>query len=479
MTPLHTPQELVQLSNAAHVAEGIVLAIIGIIVIAQGIGFLKKTWQRYLVSAVALLASLLLTGFLFVDHLNELPRAWHWITTDMQQQQHLLIAVILFVASIVALVGLKFRQKWLGVALPVAFASIGVVFLVHPQHGTDSEAARVLLIHRVAGTSLIIAGLVLASTTFWSRWRKIMAIIAGVLLIVSAGLFMSYREPLMADNISGMDTGNSKTTQSQHTYSLNLMEGMSYQPNQPTELMFDIRDENNKALKDFDTVHEKQMHLIVVRKDRAYFQHVHPKFNKNSGMFVITNFKFPTDGEYRVFADFTPSDAQMGTDGMKLAVTPYKDVKVGTGQYAVQSLGADKFTSDTNGLSTQLSLLGDDVPNPAAYATVPLVLGIEVNKDGTAYKNLQTYLGALGHMVVLGPNLEFIHAHAMTEETANQTGLITFTVTFPDPGQYKLYLQTQADGRVNTTDYNYTIDPMPSSNTNSNDSMQNMDHMEH
>ena len=44
--PLHTPQELVQLSNAAHVAEGIVLAIIGVLVIAQGLGYLQKAWQR-------------------------------------------------------------------------------------------------------------------------------------------------------------------------------------------------------------------------------------------------------------------------------------------------------------------------------------------------------------------------------------------------------------------------------------------------
>ena len=479
MAPLHTPQELVQLSNAAHVAEGIVLVIVGILVIAQGFGFLKKTWKQYLVPAIALLASLLLAGFLFVDHLNELPRAWHWITTDMQQQQHLLIAVILFVASIAALIGLKLKQKWLEAALPVAFAAIGVVFLVHPQHGTDSEAARALLIHRVAGTSLIIAGLALASTTFLNRWRKITAIIAGVLLIVSAGLFVSYREPLMADSMSGMDMGSSKTTQIHHTYSLNLMQGMSYQPNQPTELMFDIRDENNKVLKNFDTVHEKQMHLIVVRKDRAYFQHVHPKFDKDSGMFAITGFTFPTDGEYRVFADFTPSDAQMGTDGMKLAVTPYKDVKVGTGQYTAQPLGADRLTSDVNGFSTDLSLVGGDAPNPVAYATVPLVLGVNVNKDGVAYKNLQAYLGALGHMVVLGPNLEFIHAHPTTEATASQTGLVMFTVTFPDPGQYKIYLQTQADGQVNTTDYNYTVYAMPNASDQSSDSMSGMDHMEH
>src|SRR6478672_9190893 len=157
MNPLHTPQELVQLSNAAHLAEGIVLLIIALLIGAQGFGYLQKTWQRYLVPNVALLASLVLGGFLFLDHLNELSRAWHWITTDMQQQQHLLIGIILGVASILTLIGVKIQQKWLTASLALAFAAIGVVFLTHPQHGTDSEAAKALLIHRVAGTTLILS----------------------------------------------------------------------------------------------------------------------------------------------------------------------------------------------------------------------------------------------------------------------------------------------------------------------------------
>jgi hypothetical protein len=292
---------------------------------------------------------------------------------------------------------------------------------------------------------------------------------AIVIALVVAGLV--YFRQIKTDN-----AGNRQNTQQSHrTYSLNLMEGMTYNSGQPTELMFDIRDQNNKVLKDFDTVHDKQMHLIVVRKDRSYFQHVHPNFDKNSGMFAITNFTFPTDGGYRVFADFTASDAQKDDMGMKLASTPYKDVKVGSGTYTAQPLGDDRLTSDVNGFTTRLSLMGDDTPNPQAYAGVTLTLGVNIDKNGAPYKNLQPYLGALGHMVVLGPNLEFIHAHPMTEDVNNQTGLIIFGVTFPDPGQYKIYLQTRADGQVNTTDYNYTILPNPSNQSNN----MNMEHMGH
>jgi len=307
-----------------------------------------------------------------------------------------------------------------------------------------------------------------------STKRRKLWLIAGVIGLVVIGGGVAAVQYF--SKAPGRNGEQQDAIQSHHTYSLKLMGGMAYQPNQSSEIMFDIRDETGKVLKNFDTVHEKQLHLIVVRKDRTYFQHVHPNFDKNSGMFAITGFKFPTDGEYRVFADFTPTSSQTGPDGIKLPVTAYQDVKVGNGQYIKQPLGDDKMTSDINGFSTTLSLLGDDTPNPQPYATLPLTLGVAFNKDGTAYKNLQPYLGALGHMVVLGPNLEYIHAHAMTEASADQTGLITFMVTFPDPGQYKIYLQTQANDQVNTTEYIYTVKPMPTSNEKSNnDSMQGME----
>lgn len=480
---LHTPEELVQLSNAAHIAEGVVLTIIAILVIAQAFGYLQKTWQRYLVPGIALLASLILAGFLFVDHYNELPRAWHWVMTDMQQQQHFWIGLILGITSIAAIVGLKLKQKWLELSLPAAFVVIGILFLVHPQHGADAEAAKGLMIHRVVGTSLIIAGFAAASGFFLKQWRKVLAVVTGVALIVSAGALMLYREPLMTDDMAGMDHS---VIQSHRTYSLNLMQGMAYQPNQSSELMFDIRDENNKVLKDFDTVHEKQMHLIVVRKDRAYFQHVHPNFDKNSGMFAITGFKFPTDGEYRVFADFTPTSSQMGPDGMKLAVTSYQDVKVGSGKYTKQPLGANRLTSDVNGYQSGFFLAPDDdsagggLLGDTFYAGQESTLGIYINKDGQPVKNLQTYLGALGHMVVLGPNLEFVHAHPQTTDVNDQSGLIIFTLNFPVEGQYKLYLQTQVDGEVTTHDYNLTVNPgAPTSQSDQPMEDMNMESMGH
>jgi len=38
------------------------------------------------------------------------------------------------------------------------------------------------------------------------------------------------------------------------------------------------------------------MHIIVVRKDLANFQHVHPKYDPATGKFTFTDLMFPSDG---------------------------------------------------------------------------------------------------------------------------------------------------------------------------------------
>lgn len=276
---------------------------------------------------------------------------------------------------------------------------------------------------------------------------------------------------------------NMTSTQSHPTYSLNLTSGGTYAANNPVALRFSIKDQDGKVLKDFDTVHEKKVHLIVVRKDRTNFQHVHPTLDQNSGTFMLDSFSFPTDGPYRVFADFTASNAQKDAQGVKLTATPYQDVRAGElSKYTQQSEVTDKLTSSTNGLDTSIFFPPlDDAPgspNKSFSAGRESSIAIEVNKDKQAYKSLQKYLGALGHMVVLGPNLEYIHAHATSEDVASQTGLVTFAVNFPEAGQYRLFLQTQSSNQVNTTDYTVTVQTNPDGKAKT-QSAPAMEHMSH
>lgn len=313
------------------------------------------------------------------------------------------------------------------------------------------------------------------------KWLIIAVVVVIGGVVVAAQLLM---------NKSGTDQSKMSMSAGASSYKLNLMpmanSGETYPVTKPTELMFDIKDRDNKVVKNFDIVHEKKLHLIVVRRDRTNFQHVHPTLDDRTGQFAITDFQFPTDGDYRVFADFTPSDAQKGANGIKEAVTPYQDIKVGDiSKYVPQPIGGDKLASSANGFDTDIFFApGDDSPGGKPmtdfYAGQESTVSIEVSRSGQPYKNLQTYLGALGHMVVLGPQLEFIHAHPQTSDIQNQSGLVTFAVNFPEAGQYKLYLQTQANNQVNTTDFTLTAKPSPGGTNQSNGgSMQGMDHGGH
>ena len=84
---------------------------------------------------------------------------------------------------------------------------------------------------------------------------------------------------------------------------------------------FFIVGKDGKILKDFALAHEKLLHLIVVRKDLGDFQHLHPELNTKTGEFSLNDLTLPTDGAYRIFADFTPA-------GKENAVT-YEDVASG------------------------------------------------------------------------------------------------------------------------------------------------------
>ena len=224
----------------------------------------------------------------------------------------------------------------------------------------------------------------------------------------------------------------------------------NFAPNAPATFTYSIIDDQGNILKDLDVVHEKLMHFIVVRKDLASFQHLHPEFNSETGEFTLTDLNLPADGEYRLFADFTPQASQMDPNGDKLPVTIYQDVRVGTlANYTPQPIGTTEKSKMFDAYQVTL------IPNSASVASgSDIGFDFEIKKDGKLITNLEKYLGALGHTVVLRDgDLQFIHAHATQKSTDPQTGKIHFAIAFPDAGNYKLFSQFQHEGKIITTDF--------------------------
>src|SRR5205807_5076875 len=65
--------------------------------------------------------------------------------------------------------------------------------------------------------------------------------------------------------------------------------------------------DTKQPVTDFDTVHERQIHFMVVSADMRHFAHEHPVLGPD-GRFTL-RYAFPTGGEYRLFADVAPKGA--------------------------------------------------------------------------------------------------------------------------------------------------------------------------
>jgi hypothetical protein len=204
---------------------------------------------------------------------------------------------------------------------------------------------------------------------------------------------------------------------------------------QTAPLSFRVVDERGATVRDFDIEHTKRMHLIVARRDLTGFQHLHPT-QRADGTWT-TPIRVADPGAYRVFADFARDETPV-TLGADVAVD---------GPATRQPLPAPSPTATSDG--------GDrvELQASAAHPGREATLRFRVTRDGHPVA-LQPYLGAGGHLVALRDgDLAFLHVHP-DQARGNQ---VAFAATFPTAGRYRLFLQYQVDGRVQTAAFTQEV----------------------
>ncbi len=215
--------------------------------------------------------------------------------------------------------------------------------------------------------------------------------------------------------------------------------------NQKTELHFRIEDPiTNKPVTDYVIMHEKLYHLFVVSQDTMFFNHVHP-IKQPDGSFILDE-TFPHPGLYRVLSDFYPDG---GTPQLiaSTVMVPGEGFKIEPAK-----LSADmKPKHDVN---INAELVTDPAEPIAGFKTL---MFFKLTPDD----HIEQYIGAWGHMLVASSDLiDMIHTHPAYEPTDPDNGAykqIQFNMIFPRAGIYKVWVQFQREGKVNTVAFNIPL----------------------
>jgi len=185
----------------------------------------------------------------------------------------------------------------------------------------------------------------------------------------------------------------------------------------------------NQAVTRFEVVHEKLFHLFLVSSDLRYFAHEHPVVHADGSFTYQTH--LPGGGEYRVLSDLYPAG--------------------GTPQLIAKTIFVP----------------GDPVPAPSLTApNLRATLTTEPAKAIAGFKTmlffkldpsegLEPYLGVWGHMLAASADLiDMIHTHPAWDDPKKP---IQFNVIFPRPGNYRVWVQFQRLGQVNTFSFDVPV----------------------
>lgn len=214
----------------------------------------------------------------------------------------------------------------------------------------------------------------------------------------------------------------------------------------PARLRFRVTDDRGRVLRDeYQLESARRMHFIVVRRDTAIYQHLHPTEAPDGTWSVDVT--LPEAGVYRAYADF-----QIGGVKHVLATDLFAP-----GSFAPNVLPAAADTGQARLDETQQAS-GEQITvrAPGLTAGKETMLTFAVTHDGRPVSDLQPYLGAKGHLVALREgDLAYLHVHPDEAKVASDE--IQFMSTFPTAGRYRPFLQFRRGQKVRTVAYTLEV----------------------
>jgi hypothetical protein len=219
-----------------------------------------------------------------------------------------------------------------------------------------------------------------------------------------------------------------------------VVQNPAFTPGRAGELAFAVTGPDGRPVRALDMRSEAAMHVVVVRRDAAGFQHLLPGLGPD-GLWRVP-LVLPAAGIYRLYADFQPTGGAAQVLGTDL-FAPGEFVPVPFVPNRVWHI--DGY---------QVRLDGD------LLAGRPAQVFVTISRDGAAVGDLQPYLGAFGQLVALRrSDLGYVRLQpdAPPPAPTDRSGPgIAFTGQLPTPGSYRLFLEFRHGRGVHVAEF--TVD---------------------
>ncbi|MBP3950290.1 hypothetical protein [Bacillus suaedae] len=186
-------------------------------------------------------------------------------------------------------------------------------------------------------------------------------------------------------------------------------------------LTVNLVDENGEV-PSLEMNHEKKMHLILVSEDLESFVHLHPE-QMSDGSFTVESEH--ESRSYQVFVDIVPTN----------------------GAYQVQPISLHGVGHDHEEhqhqplVESEKTVRIEDIEVTLGHE--PIIAGEQANLHFSVNADVEPYLGALGHVVIVNEMVDsYIHVHPKSIEEP------IFAAHFEKAGMYKLWAEFKIDGEV-------------------------------
>jgi Heavy metal binding domain len=243
-------------------------------------------------------------------------------------------------------------------------------------------------------------------------------------------------------------------------------------PGQKVKLLFRISHPGSgEAIKKFEVVHERQYHLFLISQDMEYFQHIHPE-EQADGTWSI-DVTLPKAGYYKVLSDFMPSGGASQFIARPLVTAGYAGDLEGDSAHLVPDAVSSKTV---DGMTATLAY------DPATFSSGVyghLNFHLTDAASGQPINDLQTYLGAFGHTLIMSEDMvDYVHSHpldilAKADDDGGPPQFliapgadleklrggpdVTFEGLMPKPGRYRAWTQFRRNDKIYTFAFTFNV----------------------